>query len=220
MQLDRSLVKSLPLFAVFTDAELDLVVPHLRLINAEKTNTILSQGTLAKGIYTVLKGRLKIHSLDLNHKETGFVYLGAGAFFGELSVIDEIPSMVNVDTLEGSALILIPLKTAKELLHQHAGFNAVILKKLANSLRNTNHRVIMLSAKSDQRIVYFLRATGIVSPQGDITGQMLTHEEISSMTNLSRETVSRNLSELQNNGTVAIFMHNQQRWYRISSQGS
>jgi CRP-like cAMP-binding protein len=215
MQLDRSLVRTLPLFEIFNDAELDQLVPYLRLIQADKARTILPQGTLAKGIYTVLKGRLKIHSTDLNSKETGFVYLETGTFFGELSVIDAIPSMVNVDTTEGSALILIPMAMAKKLLHEHSGFNQLILKKLANSLKNTNLRVIMLSAKSNQRILYFLRTSGIASPQGIVNGRMFTHEEISSMTNLSRETVSRNLSELQTNGKITIYQKDKQRWYSV-----
>lgn len=215
MQLDRSLVRGLPIFAVFSDAELDQLVPHLRLVELAKGCAVLSQGELAKGIYTIFRGRLKIFSLDLNDKETGFVHLGVGAFFGELSVIDAIVSMVNVVATEDCALILIPMTVAKNLLHQHTMFNEVILKKLANSLRNTNYRVIMLSLKSDQRILYFLNSTGCANPQGETHGVMLTHEEISTMTNLSRETVSRGLRELQASGKIVIYVKNKQRWYQM-----
>ncbi|MBN2648049.1 MAG: Crp/Fnr family transcriptional regulator, partial [Thiotrichales bacterium] len=114
-----------------------------------------------------------------------------------------------------SILLLIPSAVAKQLLHNHRAFNQVVLHKLANALRKSNEKIRMLSAKSVGRVIYFLSAQGNANLQGEVHGKMLTHEEIASMVNLSRETVSRTLTQLQKQGHLRLYTQGEQKCFCI-----
>ncbi|BBP45094.1 CarD family transcriptional regulator [Thiosulfatimonas sediminis] len=215
MDIPYSHLKRTALFSAFSQHDLHALAPQIKVFEFAKGLTIVKQNSLTQGIFIIYKGRLKIHSLDYEHKETAFIFLNPGDFFGELSVIDGIPSSVNVETVEPSILLMIPTAVAKHLLTTHTGFNQSVLQKLANSLRQSNQKIQMLSAKSFGRVIYFLSTHGNSNLQGEVHGKMLTHDEIACMVNLSRETVSRSISQLQKQGYLSFYYQGNQKMFCV-----
>jgi CRP-like cAMP-binding protein len=217
LNIRREALTQQPLLKVFNSAELDQIVPYMQFIQAPKSHPVIPQGHLSGGIYILLQGRLKIYSIGGENQETGVTYITPSQFFGELSVIDNIPSSVQVETLEDSILILIPSATCQKLMMQKPEFTGVILQKLANSIRTSNHKILMLNAKSSGRVLHFLRSAAHSSEQGALCGPMLKHDEIATMTNLSRETVSRSLSKLKKAGQLTILDSDQGKLFKLTS---
>jgi len=76
---------------------------------------------------------------------------------------------------------------------------------------------MMLSAKSQWRVYYFLRSIG--GRQGtQIIGKLPTHQTIASMIHLSRETVTRNLKELQKIGLIQLGVLNEEKVFIIETE--
>lgn len=219
MDIPYSHLKNITLFSVFTQQELQTLAPQIKAFEFQKGLTIIKQNTVAQGIFVIFEGRLRIYSFDFENKETAFAFLNKGDFFGELSVIDQIPSSVNVETVEPSILLLVPSPLAKRLLQSHTAFNQIVLHKLANTLRKSNEKIRMLSAKSMGRVIYFLSAQGNPNLHGEVHGKMLTHEEIANMVNLSRETVSRTITQLQKLGHLRIYYQAEQKMFCIKPIG-
>ncbi|MBD3755571.1 MAG: winged helix-turn-helix domain-containing protein [Gammaproteobacteria bacterium] len=116
-------------------------------------------------------------------------------------------------------MLLVPSPLAKRLLQSHTAFNQIVLHKLANTLRKSNEKIRMLSAKSMGRVIYFLSAQGNPNLHGEVHGKMLTHEEIANMVNLSRETVSRTITQLQKLGHLRIYYQAEQKMFCIKPIG-
>lgn len=203
MQISIDVLKQLPLLQTLPDSELRTADRWLSAHKIQPAQLIVEQGKPSNGIFIVLQGELKISTLDVEENERGLFYIGERNFCGELSILDDIPSSANVSASQPSWILRIPREQARQFIQTNALFANQIMVRLSRALRATNEKVMMLSAKSDWRVYYFLRSLG--RHHGDrITGKLPTHQSIASMVNLSRETVTRNLKALQQRGLIEI----------------
>jgi len=205
IQVSRQLLNKQRLFQHFSDTEFDQIIPVLKFLQLKRGHIIIKQGQQSDGIYILLKGQLQVYSVNNEHRETGFSYILEGDFFGEMSVIDNTPSMVDVKATKDSILISIPHDICIQLMEKKYQFTFEVLKKLTRTLRGFNDRFIMLHLRSEERLMHFMNAVANKSDNEFIYGPMSKHEEISAMTNLSRETITRHLSKLKKQGCLTTF---------------
>ena len=217
MQVRIDVLKSMPLLQTLTDDQIRSAGEWLGAKKIEPGEVIIHQGLPSNGIFIVLQGQFKITTYDVENHERGLLFIGERSFVGELSILDGIPSSATVVATKPSWVLRIPGKVARTLIKTNAQFATQITLRLAQALRATNEKVMMLSAKSQWRIYYFLRSIG--SRQGkQIIGKMPTHQTIASMINLSRETVTRNLKQLQLIGLIKLSILNHEKVFIIETE--
>ena len=217
MQIAIDVLKSMPLLQTLSDDQLRAAGEWLGAFKVKANETIVQQGTPSNGIFIVLQGQFKIVTYDIENQERGLLFIGERSFVGELSVLDDIPSSATVIATQTSWVLRIPRNIAHSLIETNAQFASQVMRRLAQALRSTNEKVMMLSAKSQWRVYYFLRSIG--ARQGtQIVGKMPTHQAIASMINLSRETVTRNLKELQKVKLIQLGVLNEEKVFIIETE--
>ena len=204
IQISKHLLQQHPLLGLFSAADLENLIPKLKFLVSNKGDRILSTGQLSGGIFLILKGQVRVSAINSANNEATLAHINAPSFFGELSVIDQQPSMVSVDANDQCLFAIIPEVICRALLEQSPAFSKLLLERLAIALRQSNQRALMLQQKSDQRVIFFLRSAAMRQSDTALEGNMPTHEEIAAVTALSRETVSRLLSQLKKNGQLVI----------------
>ena len=217
MKIAIDVLKSMPLLQTLSEDQLKSSGDWLGARKVEPGEVIIQQGSPSNGIFIILQGQFKIVTYDIENHERGLLFIGERSFVGELSVLDDIPSSATVIATQSSWVLRIPPKVSHSLIETNAQFASQLMRRLAQAVRSTNEKVMMLSAKSQWRVYYFLRSIG--ARQGArIIGKMPTHQTIASMINLSRETVTRNLKELQRIRLVQLGILNEEKVFIIETE--
>ena len=130
-------------------------------------------------------------------------------FFGELSIIDELPRSANVITTEYSEFLVINRKDFIRLLLDNPTISVNILKTLSARLRYADERIKGLAFLSvEERVLTYLldigEKYGLRLKDHIIIENGPTQIEIANSCGTSRETVSRVLKILIKRGAISI----------------
>ena len=199
VHLDR-----IPLLAGVDQETLNTVASFLRISEFPRGGRVLDKGSTGEHLLFTLSGRLQVVDLTVDGKEIGLNFLGAGDYFGELSIIDGLPRSASVVACERSLVASLPRSQALHLIYHCPLVAERLLKRMAATVRMAaNYRTILGMPSAPQRIFALLNQFSKVAPGGLVViDNMPTQQEIAIMVNTSRETVSRALHILIQNGVV------------------
>lgn len=194
----------IPLFMGLDEITLKKIAASLQPYNVDPGGLLLKKGESGEHLVFLLSGRVQI--VDLAEKEHVLTlsFMTAGDYFGELSIIDGLPHAVTVVACEQSIYALLPRAEALNLMHSNPLVSERIFKKLALGVRQaSNFRTILGIPNAFQRVYALLNYLSKTSPGGLVVIDSLpTQQEISTMINTSRETVSRAIQVLIHRGVV------------------
>ena len=128
-------------------------------------------------------------------------FLEAGAFFGEMALLDHAPRSASVRTLEPATLAALSRRDFMSLLQASPDLALSLIQELTRRLRDTDDQATSVSFQrvEDRAKGLFAR---IARPDGGerrIT-PALTHQQIADMIGTSRETVTRAVKDLKASG--------------------
>ncbi len=142
------LIRNVRLLQAFTDSELQAVLKQGEIIERESHANIVIEGELSWGLYIILDGVVGILK---NNTLSGEVYdvgqIGAGGFFGEMSLIDEHPRSATVRALLPTRLLHISKERFMGLLDGSPGlktkFYENCIKDLVKRLRELDENYVI-----------------------------------------------------------------------------
>lgn len=174
------------------------------LKKVERNEFLLHKGSSGEYLFFLVSGRLQVVDVMEDGREIGLNFLDAGSYFGELSVIDELPRSASVRATEASTVALLPRRLAQELIYGNPLIAERIMKRMAASLRMaTEYRTLLAIPGAVQRVFALLLQLAKVSAGGvAVIDNLPKQKEIAIMVNTSRETVSRAIQELIQAGIV------------------
>jgi|SoiMetStandDraft_2_1073263.scaffolds.fasta_scaffold202404_1 CRP-like cAMP-binding protein len=127
-------------FEQLTPAELDLIVPRCRLVEASPGQMILTEGKQGTGLYIVLEGEVEAFLPDeasdglKRRSAIQLNVLGPGRCFGEYGLVDDSPSSASVRALVPTRLCWLPRDDFRSLTEQHDRLAKVIYSNLLRFL--------------------------------------------------------------------------------------
>lgn len=143
VNLKPGTLRRVKILADFTDTQLMEFVQFMEVMSVKQFTQIVQQGQLGQAMYLVLEGELRVR-LMISGKESILATLGAGEFFGEMSLFDEAPRSTDVVANVDSLLIKIELEHFNHLVHVAPELGAKFLyaigKTLAARIRADNKR--------------------------------------------------------------------------------
>ncbi|NJN29221.1 MAG: Crp/Fnr family transcriptional regulator [Synechococcales cyanobacterium RM1_1_8] len=156
-------------------------------------------------IHFILQGWVKIRTHNLDGKEITLNILTRGDLFGEMAALEQIPRSTDVITLVDTQVCSIPAEDFLNLVATEPKAGMRLAQLLALRLRQVNRRLRLREADSTARLtdVLLFLADGQGKHQGQgCTIPSLPHRELSSLSGLARETVTRVLSKLEKRGLI------------------
>ena len=148
---------------------------------------------------------LKIRTYNLDGKEVTLNILGTGELFGEMASLDEVPRSTDVITLAPTAIGNMPAQDFVQLLNHEPQAGVRLAQLMARRLRQVNRRLRLRESDSTSRVadilLFLAEGQGKRSLKG-IEIPNLPHRELSSLSGLARETVTRVLSKLEKKGLI------------------
>lgn len=166
---------------------------------------ILLENDWGSSVYFILDGWVKIRTYNLDGKEITLNILGKGELFGEMAPLDEVPRSTDVITLVPTVIGNLPAQDFVHLIHSEPLAGIRLSQLMARRLRQVNRRLRLRESDSTSRVIDILLF--LVDGQGKPSDEgfeipNLPHRELSSLSGLARETVTRVLNKLEKKGLV------------------
>lgn len=200
LQAKQDLIRSCSFFEGIPTETVARVTAHVVIRSHEANQVILLENDWGNSVYFILEGWVKIRTHNLDGKEITLNILGEGELFGEMAPLDEVPRSTDVLTLVPTLIGNMPSQDFVDLIHTEPLAGIRLAQLMARRLRQVNRRLRLREADSTARVVdillFLADGQGMTGAEG-IKIPNLPHRELSSLSGLARETVTRVLSKLE-----------------------
>jgi CRP-like cAMP-binding protein len=130
---------------------------------------LFRDGEPGKEMFVLQAGKVRI-SKTVRDVEKTLVILGPGAFFGEMSILNNKPRSATATVEEDAKMLVIDPKTFEAMVRGNAEIAVRLIKTLATRLQEADEQIENLLLKDhNSRVVHFLCHTakkGVQQPEG------------------------------------------------------
>jgi len=196
-------LRAIPLFSRVTDADLEDIASHLIERRFPKNTTVVEEGLPGDYMYVIRQGRVKVAKASEDGREKIMQFMEAGDFFGEMALLSNDPRSASVKTLEPSVLLALSRRDFIEQLRQSPDLALAVIGELTDRLRETNEQASSMSfqgVKDRTRGLFERIARNDPARAGRRVTPSMTHQQIADMIGTSRETVTRAIKQLKDDG--------------------
>ena len=198
------ILRRIPLFASLPEAELRAFAPLLRERRFTKGAMILQQGDPGDALFVIASGQVKVLLIGEDGREVILSVLGPGAFFGEMSLLDDEPRSAHVVAMDDATLLQLRREDFQARLRASPDVGIAVLRELSRRLRRADGTIGSLALRDVNGRIAHLLLELAAEEGGDRITRRLTHATIAQMVGASRETVSRTLRVLVNAGILRV----------------
>lgn len=210
MQIDRKkLQASIPFFREIDPVLLDRMAPYIHQKTYRKGELIFLEGDYGDEIFFIGSGSVSIYTFDKS-KKVILAFLHEGEYFGEMAMMK--PGLVRSATAEclvQTKLYILHRSDFQTLIEHDRNIAFQLLDYTMERLRRANqqiHDLTFLNVRT--RIVkrlLTLAEHGRTQEANEYTIPLkITHQQLAEMVGAVRETVSKVLQELQDEGVIHI----------------
>jgi len=205
----NTFLKKTEIFASLTDKEMEQVINKMAVKQFKKNETILYEEDTSEYMYIILLGKVKAVRTTEDGKEIILAMHKAGSFFGEMSMIDGKTAPASVIATEDALIAIISKQDFFSIIFLHNKVTTNLLKILCSRLRRCWDTIQLLNFnnalhRTKMMLLMLIDDYGEKTPEGTSLNIKLTHQDISNMTGLTRESVTRVIDKLQKNKEIII----------------
>lgn len=205
-------LRKIPLLAELTDEELVQVKQELRFRHHKKREIVLQKGGSGDGLLFLLSGQLQVVDITEDGRAIGLRMLAPGDFFGEIALINNSTRSASVVAMSDVLVAFLPAATAMHLFSHSPSVARQMLRHLAQKIQRDSEFRALLSINNTAKRIYTYLALMQRKPVGEpgipaVVENLPTHQDIANMINTSRETVTRALLTLVQQGIVQKDSH-------------
>jgi len=198
-------LRKIPLLAELTDDEIIKVKGDIRIRHYAKRDVVLHKGGSGDGLLFLLTGQLQVINVTEDGRAIGLRMLAPGDFFGEIALINNSTRSASVVAMTEVLVAFLPAATAMHLFSHVPSVANQMLRHLAQKIeRDSEFRALLSINNTAKRIyTYLVLQQKPAAPGAPVVVENLpTHQDIANMINTSRETVTRALLTLVQQGIV------------------
>ena len=202
-------LRKIPLLASLTEEEMLAVRADLRVREYARRDVVLQKGGVGDSLLFLLSGQLQVIDVTEDGRAIGLRMLAPGDFFGEIAVINGSIRSASVVALTPVLVALLPRNTALHLFSHSPSVANQMLRFLAEKVqRDSQFRALLSIHNTSKRIYSFI---DLLKQKTDTNEEVVenlpTHQDIANMINTSRETVTRALLTLVQQGVIKKGTH-------------
>ena len=172
-----------------------------------KKAVVINEAEIGDSLFVVLKGSVKVFSMDESGREITFGRIHAGDYFGEMS-LDGGPRSASVITVEPCTCAVVNRTEVGEHLASAPEFALSLVMRVIRRARDATEaaRNMALLDVYGRLIAVLEKQDGLTASTtaAGVTLEAITHQEIASRVGASREMVSRLLKDLEKGGYIEM----------------
>lgn len=205
MNLDR--LRRVPLFEALGDEELGWLAEATRRRRFPKNCMVILADDRGDAFFIIESGQAKVSVTAPDGREVILSVLNPGDFFGDMSLLDGRPRSANVTTLGESEMLVLRRPDFLRAVESHPGIAVKLMVTLADRLRHADRQTASLALLGiSDRVCGVLTSLAEEEAEETAEGYVIrrrpTHQVLASMTGTARETVTRVLRKLEDEGYI------------------
>jgi CRP/FNR family cyclic AMP-dependent transcriptional regulator len=207
---EPELLAQVGLFTDLSTAELQGLAALMRPRPYAKDEVIYLRGDPGTAFYVIASGKVKIALTSPDGKELILRRLAAGAFHGELALLDDEPRSADAVATENSVLLVLQRDAFRQFLTEHPAVATKLLSTVSQYLRR-NAELIQDATFLDvparlARILLELAGspgeTALPAP-GTVLPDRMKQGELASLVGATRESVNKWLGAFEKQGLIS-----------------
>jgi CRP/FNR family transcriptional regulator, anaerobic regulatory protein len=166
--------------------------------------TIMRTGQYIKNTVLVVKGSIKVYREDDDGGEFFMYYLqpGQACALSMVCAIKNEKSQIMAKTVEDSEIIMLPLSMMDKWMMQHRSWYEFVVGTYRNRFEEVLEVIDSIAFRAmDERLEFYLKRQVEACGCKELK---LSHQEIGSDLNTSREVISRLLKKMEQRGLVIL----------------
>ncbi len=199
------LIYQAPFFEGLPEAAVHKTIANAVVRNHPANQMILLENDWGSSVYFVLSGWLKIRTYNVDGKEITLNIVGKGEIVGEMAALEQVPRSTDVLSLTPATIANIPAEDFVTLLKSEPMAGVRLSQLMARRLRQINRRLRLRESNSKSRVadtlLFIAEGQGKTGKEG-VEIPNLPHRELSGLSGLARETVTRVLADFERQGLI------------------
>ena len=206
--------KKVSLFSNLDDHQIETITGLIERKQYKKGDIVMHTGDDFNRLYIVNHGSLKATTYNEDGKEQILYILNDGDSLGELSLLKKVTSPYDLIALKDSYICTIPKERFDAFIKENVEIVFGILESAHEKIISLEKLVgAIASNDADTRLRFLIQRliqeTGKKNPEGIVINLQLTREDMANFVGVTRETISRKLSNLSAKGVLKILDNKQ-----------
>lgn len=207
MPTRKELLKRVTLFEALNDEEFDALSDVALSMVFPENRIVIKAEDEGDTLFVISRGQVKVSIVSKDGREVILSILAEGDFFGEMSLLDGHPRSANVTTMQETDLLMVRREDFLRLVMNTPQIAIKLLSVLAGRLRKTDRKIeglalLDVTGRITQTLLQLAEDQGVPYPDGVLIRNRPTHQNLAKMSGTTRETVSRVLKRLANQGYI------------------
>ncbi len=134
---DTSILRDVPLFKDLDKSYLKNIAGMFSTEHIPAGRTVITEGDEGSRFYIIVRGKVAVSAANDDAGAVSVATLDDGDYFGEISLLANIPTTATVTTLTPSIFITLQREQLNKLVQQYAGLGAQMREALEHRLTQT-----------------------------------------------------------------------------------
>ncbi|MGF6159419.1 CRP-like cAMP-binding protein [Ensifer sp. KUDG1] len=205
--LDRTLVKSLPLFQKMSDPELDTLLTRATVRRVPQNEAVFEQGATADFFFLLLNGRLKVTQVTKDGQQIIVRVVNPGDLFGFARALQRSDYPGTATAATESLVLAWPTELWNIFVEKNPHLAVNALHTIGQRLDEAHTRIREMSTEEVERrvahtVLRLAEQAGKPESGGIRIDFPISRQDIAEMTGTTLHTVSRILSAWEGRGLV------------------
>ena len=181
-----------------------------RKIKLNKGDYLFNEGQPAKEMFVLLTGKVQVSKMNAEGRELNLRLCRSNDIVGELTLFTVDPRyLFNARAIEAVEVAAINIQNLERILFNNSQLTYEFMKWMNDHFRKTmtKFRDLVLNGKKGalySTLIRLCNSYGIMREDGIIIDVPLTNQELANYCGTARESVSRMLSDLRDEGIITI----------------
>lgn len=199
---NASCIAQVPIFGSLSQEEKLEIARIATTRSLKKGQMVYRAGDEGGTLFVPHIGEVKVYRINPNGKEQVLHVVGPGEFLGELSLFSSLPFADNAQALSDTVMCVLQGSKLKELMAKYPSIGFKVMDELSRRLEKAESRIERISLiPVAQRVAEALLE---LSEDASEIHLPMTKGDLASQLGMSQETLSRNLTDLQDEGLIEL----------------
>lgn len=198
-----------PIFSMLDKEQIGEITSLIIRRKYKKGQIIFFEGDVLDKFYIINRGKIKIYKYTKEGKEQILYILSEGDFMGYLNLLKKSKVEFNAEALEDVGVCILTKDDFDSILKKTPEISLKILENLHDRIVSLEDLVQRLSTKDIEAriaglLVSFAKDFGEKQENKIIIDLPLSREEMANYIGVTRETISRKLTSMQDDGIIEL----------------
>lgn len=197
------------IFSILEEPELKKITDKIKRTNYKKGEIIFFEGDISDKLYVINHGKIKVFKYNKEGKEQILYILSSGDFLGDLSLLKKDEFKFNAEALEDVNICQLTKDDFDQAVKENPDISLKLLEVLYERINKLENLVESLSTKDietriSRLLLGLIKDFGIPQDNTVILELPLSREDMANYIGVTRETISRRLNAMQEEGTLTL----------------